>query len=431
MYVRLYLLAVPLCLGAEPVRLVETLPSSAQVHVKCQVSIEGALNLPGENGKPGKRLATSGTSKIEYDERILKETDNKQVERTIRSYARLDFARKLGAEDQQASLRPEVNRLVILRHRQYEVPFCPSGPLTLEEIELVRTDVFTPALRGLLPEQAVGLGQRWRADLEAVRELTDLDRIDDGGLVCSLDDVSRLLGRRVAKVAFTGTVRGIDKDGNVEHRLDGSLYFDLDSNHISYVTLKGTRLIPGANGQAAGQSDGVFTLTRELRSPSVALSDATLRALVLEPNDDNTRILFDNAALGLRLLYPHHWHIEGTNPRQVGLNDGRGTGLLLVVDPGPPAKGAVERFHQAVQNGLKQQKVQLRRVGNPELLQPGLAVFTIDAIQGGKDVTMVYFVLQQPAATATVTATLLPSNLAELRRDVERIVRSVQLSAAK
>src|SRR5581483_10829452 len=135
-----------------------------------RVQINGALPLPAEKGKPAGNLAVTGTSKVDYDERILARNKLQQVERTIRSYQRLDFARQLGEEEQQSSLRPEARRLVILRHKQYEVPFCPSGPLTWGEIELIRTDVFTPALLGLLPSQAVRPGDTWTAAAEAVQE---------------------------------------------------------------------------------------------------------------------------------------------------------------------------------------------------------------------------------------------------------------------
>src|SRR5206468_1886881 len=120
----------------------------------CQVEITGTLTLPaGKDAKPT-LLKVAGKSTIKYDERILKVAAGK-VERTVRYYRQLEFERKVGDEEQRSKLRAEASRLVILRHNQYEVPFCPHGPLMASEIELVRTDVFSPALAGLFPDKAV------------------------------------------------------------------------------------------------------------------------------------------------------------------------------------------------------------------------------------------------------------------------------------
>jgi hypothetical protein len=412
----------------ESIRLVESFPSGAQYQVSCRVKIAGSLAVPAEKGQPPKILRVTGDSAIEYDERILKE-NARRVERTIRFYRRLDVKRALGSEEQQSSLRPAVHRLVILRHKQYEVPFSPAGPLTWGEIDLVRTDVFTPALQGLLPSQAVRLGDSWRADPEAVQELTDLEEIKEGSLTCRLEKVTTFAGRRLAYVSFQGRVGGIGEDGKAVHDLEGTLYFDLEARYLAYLDVKGTHHLPGPEGQQGGKIDGRFTLTREPIPLSLALSDDALRGLVLEPNEENTQLLFDNPALGVRFLYPRNWHVAGTNPRQLGLDEKEGSGLLLVIDPGAPAPSAVQQFYQAQAKGLTAQKAEIRRIGTLQSLQPGLTTFTIEAVIAKKAVTMQYYVIQQPAGTVTLSATL--QARAGVARDVERIARSVQISAPR
>src|SRR5687767_5413383 len=149
------LLALPmpvLAQGGDAVRLSETFAKDSQYYVACQVEITGTLTIPGKEKQASPQsLKIAGKSAIKYDERILQVGADRRVERTVRQYRQLEFERKVGDDDQQSKLRPEAHRLVILRHNQYEVPFCPAGPLTWGEIELVRTDVFVPALQGLLP----------------------------------------------------------------------------------------------------------------------------------------------------------------------------------------------------------------------------------------------------------------------------------------
>src|SRR5437763_14656166 len=146
-------------------RMSEPFAPGYQYHVSCRVNITGTLHAADAEGIPGKskELAITGSSSIEFDERVLAEKD-KRVDKTIRVYGKMDFERKVGLQHQQSSLRPAVRRMVILRHNQFEVPFSPDGPLTWAEIDLVRTDVFTPALAGLLAAEAVKPGDRWQAD---------------------------------------------------------------------------------------------------------------------------------------------------------------------------------------------------------------------------------------------------------------------------
>src|SRR5437016_2731584 len=163
----------------DTVRLIELFPPDYQYRVSCRVAIEGTLKLPPGKDQPAQTLKITGKSAIDYHERVLSATSGK-VDKTVRKVHQMDFTRNVGGQDQESKLRGEVNLLVIQRLQNLEVPFSPQGALTLGEIELVRTDVFTPALAGLLPKAPVRAGDAWTADVEAVKELTDLETIDKG-----------------------------------------------------------------------------------------------------------------------------------------------------------------------------------------------------------------------------------------------------------
>ena len=342
---------------------------------------------------------------------------------------RLEFERKVAEQQQQNALRPAVRRLVILRHKQLEVPFSPDGPLTWGEIDLVRTDVFTPALAGLLPGRAVQAGDRWNATLVAVQELTDLERIDEGSLVCKLVQFTTLANRRHARVEFSGTVRGLGEDGLNRQQLDGTVMFDLESNHISYLSMRGVQSLLDRDGKASGQVEGTFVLTRQLGS-SRALADESLRALALEPNDDNTLLLFDDPDLGVRLLYPRRWRVAGVRGRQVALDEDRGSGLLLTLEPLARVPNGPQ-FLQESRAWLVQQKAAVLRADGPRTLQgppQGLENFSLDVDASRQRFLMDYYVIRQAAGGATLAARLLPADQANLQRDVLRIARSVQIT---
>jgi hypothetical protein len=425
----LHAVAVPLR-AQSAVWLREPFPAGYQYRVSSRVELSGSLTLPVEKGQTvAKKVSVTGNSAIDYDERILTHDQVGQVKKTIRQYLRLDFERKVADQLQQNALRPTVRRLVILRHKQLEVPFSPDGPLTWGEIDLVRTDVFTPALAGLLPDRAVQPGDRWNATPTAVQELTDLERIDEGGLVCKLVEFTTLAKRRHARVQFSGSVRGLGEDGLNRQQLDGSLLFDLESNHISYLSMRGIQALLDRDGKVSGQVEGTFVLTRQLGS-SRDLGDERLRAVNLEPNDDNTLLLFDDPDLGVRLLYPRRWRVAGVRGRQVALDEDRGSGLLLTLEPlarvptGP-------QFFQESRAWLVQQKATVLRADGSRTLQGpphSLENFSLDVDASRQRFLMDYFVIRQAAGGATLAARLLPADQANLQRDVLRIARSVQIT---
>src|SRR5205823_7097375 len=128
--------------------------------VSSRVDLSGQLTLPPEDG-PGKpqTVEVRGRGAIEYDERVLDPgAGDRPAPKALRLYRRVELERTVGGQADEATLRPSVRRLVVLRHGHREVPFSPDGPLTWAEIHLVSTDVYTPALAALLPDRPVAPG---------------------------------------------------------------------------------------------------------------------------------------------------------------------------------------------------------------------------------------------------------------------------------
>src|SRR5439155_13817583 len=253
-----------------PIRLKEVVTPGAAYHVSTHVDLGGELTVPPEEGqKTPSKVSLVGRSFIEYDERVLDTgTPDRPGPRTLRIYRRVDLDRTVGDKPQDVTIRPAVRRMVILRTGHREVPFSPDGPLTWSEIDLVRTDVFTPALIGLLPERAVAPGDRWPAAAAAVEELTDLEKIEEGSLECRFDEITSLAGRRLARVRLVGSVRGVNEDGPNRQQFDGYYYFDLTSNPLPYLSLEATHFLLDKDGRKAGQVNGRLVLMRDVMGPS-------------------------------------------------------------------------------------------------------------------------------------------------------------------
>jgi hypothetical protein len=409
----------------EAVRIQERFPAGYVHHVRALADLSGSLTLPAAKGKPAaKPITIRGDSALEYDERILTLNAKSEVTKTIRLYKRMDFRRKVADQPQETSLRPAVRRLVVLRHKHMEVPFSPDGPLTWGEIDQVRTDVFTPALVGLMPDRAVRVGERWRATTSAVQELTDLERIEEGSLECRLEKVETVAGKRQARVGFSGTVRGTNEDGPSRQRLQGHYTFDLASNYLSYLQIQGTHSLLDKDGAEVGRIEGRFALMRQVKPRVAGLTDAALKGVALEPNADNTLLLYDNPELGVRLLYPRRWRVAGVRGRQLTLDGADGSGLMLTLDPLARAPTGVSLLAES-REFLEKQKARIVTVSPSQRLAAGLEHCALEVEMGGQKFWMDYFVARQANGGATIAARLPPRDLAALRQEVERIARSL------
>jgi hypothetical protein len=415
----------------EPLRLQEQFLPGNQYHVSSKLSGAGTLSLPSDKDNPkGRSLEMTGDSAIDYDERIM-DPGKEDLQKTVRIYRRLEVQRTTGTERMQSALRPEVRRLVVTRASSLKNGFSPDGPLTYQEIELLRTDVFTPALTGLLPTNPVRPGDAWKATAEAEQELTDIEKLEGGSFDCKFESIVTLAGSRQARVSFTGSVRGVDENGPCRHSVDGFFYFDLGSNHLSYLTMRGTHYLLDKDGKEAGKIEGTFTLSRRLDNRSADLTDTALKGITLEPNDDNTLLLFDNAELGVRFLYSRRWHVNGVQGPQVTLDEARGTGngLLLTVQPLKNIP-APEQFQAESERFIIEQKGKILGTQKPRSVagKDSVQQFALEAEIGGQHVLLDYYVIRQADGGATIAARIMPAAVSSLRPEVERIAKSMAIT---
>jgi hypothetical protein len=414
----------------EAVRLQERFVPGYVYNVRARVDLSGALTPPAKGKAAPKAISIRGDSAIEYSERILTLNDKGDVAKTIRLYKRMDFRRTVAAAPQETSLRPAVRRLVLLRGKRGAVPFSPDGPLLWGEIDQVRTDVFTPALVGLMPDRPVRVGERWSATQAAVKELTALESVE-GKLECKLEKVEVVSGRRLARVGLNGTVRGVNEDGPSRHSLRGHYTFDLASNHLGYLLIQGTQVLLGKEDKEVGRLEGRFVLMRQANPRVAELADGALKGVALAPSADNTLLLYDNPDLGVRFLYPRRWAVAGVRGRQLTLDGADGSGVMMTLDPlarVPTGAGFLDESRKY----LEKAKARIVKVSPPRSLTARLEHFAIETEMGGQKVWMDYFVVRQAKGGATLAASLVTrssaGDLANLRAEVERIARSIVIT---
>jgi hypothetical protein len=422
----LFLLSVSRATADEQVRLQETFVAGQQFRVYSRMKGASTLLLPPEkDAKSPQSLTKEDESAIDYVERVLENDGDGLPNRMLRVYDRIDFRRTVGREEMKNTVRDSVRRLVVKRDKHFKVPFSPDGPLLLSEIELVRVDVFTPSLRGLLPADPVKPGDTWKASEAAVRELTDLAEFT-GGLECKLLETKTENGRRVAIVTVAGTVRGVGEDGPTRHELDGHYSFDLESNYLRYLSLRGKQFLLDKEGKDAGRMEGTQTITREFIKDSPKLSDDVVRAVKLTDDGDNTLLLYDNEEIGVKFLYPRRWRVHSEQGRQVMIDADGGNGILLTPlnikqVPSPT------QYSREIQDFLRGQDGKLLGSTPARRVQtnPDVEYFGFEAEMKGERLILDYYIARHGGAGATLAARLTAQDARDLRPEIERIARSL------
>ena len=414
----------------DTVRLAEKFDANEPYRVELKVSASGKITAPIGPEKQLVTVAMTGSGTTVYDEHILPPDDSK-ADRVIRVYRDVEFRRTIGDRDQKADIRPNVRRMIVLRSEKgKKAPFSPDGPLAWGEIDVVSKDVFSPTLiPGLLPVKPVRPGDTWTVSPAAVADLTDLDPVDEGTIGATFVSLVTLEGRRYAKLTIAGTVKGSTEDGPTRQKLDGTAYFDLEVDRLSYLNLKGVQEMLGPDGKVLGRIDGTFVMERRSAGKVAELAPDALRGVDLKPTPENSLLLYENPDLGVKFLYPRRWRVGIVQGRQVALEEPQGGGLLLTVEP-PSGLPTAAQFQKETQDFLRQQKWTFSVADAPKRVaeRPGwVDRFGFDAELKAK-VRMEYAVVTFAEGGATVAARLPAAAKGELTPDFERIVRSVQLT---
>ncbi len=415
---------------AQEIAIAEPFKPGHTTKVEVQVKLTGKLALPStEKGKPAQLVPVVGQSKLTYEERLLQ--PDADTTKTVRAYRAVEFERTVGEAKQDAGIRPSIRRMVVIRDGARKAPFSPDGPLTWGEIDVVRTDVFCPALiPGLLPPGAVKPGQSWKASAAAVAELTDMEKVEEGAVTVEFVGIAKLNGKQLARLKISGTVRGVNEDGPNRQKLDGTAYFDLDAGLLTYLSVRGTHELLDGKGQTAGVIEGQFVMTRSpVAKMPPDLSDAALRDLELKPNAENTLLLYDNPDLGVRFLYPRGWRVGVVQGKQLTLDHARGAGILFTIEPAAKVPSADEYLKETL-GVLEKQKATITATDKPQRLRSEpvqLDRFALDATIGANKLRLEYAILKQTDGGVTIAATL-PADEADLRPEVARIVRSLSVT---
>ena len=414
----------------ETVKLVERFDPSKPYHVELRTNLSGRLGLLAPVGQTPNPVAVTGASTLIYDERPLAADDDK-TNKAIRIYRTVDIQRNIGDREQKAEIRPDVRRMIVLRSEKgKKAPFSPDSSLMWNEIDVVRTDIYSPALvPGILPGKEVKPGDKWAASFAAVVELTEIDTLDEGGLTVELVSIVTVANRKVARLSIAGTVKGANEDGPNRQKLEGTAYFDLEADRLTYLKLTGVHELLTQKGEVSGRLEGTFTLSRQAATKWTELNDESLRGIDLKPTAENSLLLYDNPDLGIHFLYPRRWRVGVVQGKQVTLDEPQGGGILLTVVPVARVQTG-EQYRKEVQTYLLGQKAKVTALGDVRLVSEKpvrLERFSLDAELVSGKVRLEYAVASTADGGVTVAARLPATEAADLQADVDRVLKNLSV----
>jgi hypothetical protein len=292
---------------AQTYSLAETLQLGDCFHFRLVMTIKGEIHVT-KNGKPD-TLPLAATARHGFSERVLALDAKGLPQKAARSYESANAVIAVGKDRSERTLRPERRLQVAYRSQDQSLIYCPTGPLTREELALTSEHFDTLALSGLLPGKAVAVGDTWKIAEAVTQELCGFEGITAQDLTCKLEEVKD----KVARVSVKGTATGIDLGALTKLTIDAAYRFDLGQHRL--VSLEWKQKDQRDQGPASPDTtvESTTTLLREAISEPSTLSDVALVSVPdgLEPQASLTQLYYVDPKNRFDLAYAREWQTVG------------------------------------------------------------------------------------------------------------------------
>jgi len=263
------------------------------------------------------------TAPFQYEERVLDfQTGDKPVLKSIREYSQAKALMELGQEPQTPALDSKHKFVVCHIDKKRASLFSPQGPLKSEQLLLIEEiPGNTLCLDLLLPPKPVKIGDSWNIPNSAVLPFLNVDGIAQQTLEATLLSVADDL----AMVQIVGDSQGAYLGTYSEMVINAKYQFDMRVGRINWVgmLLEEKRsvghVVPGVDVKARLQVQ-----ISPLDAPT-NLTDETIKALNLNPNEGVLRLRYENAKGPWRFHHPRSWYMIEDQPTKT---------LLRMLDKG-------------------------------------------------------------------------------------------------
>ncbi|QDU59236.1 hypothetical protein Pan216_00630 [Planctomycetes bacterium Pan216] len=395
--------------------------------VRSRSTLKGTLSLPPtKEGDAPRRLEVNGTATVRYRERPLEVNDQGRIDRVLRLYDGVKYERTVGDQQQEAGLRDDVKRVVLVRRNGRDIPYSPDAPLSWTEIDLLQTHVLVPVLERFLPKGSFAKGSTWDVPKEAVLELTGLDALESGTLHCTHHGVIDLSGRALEQIGFEGTLLGKTEDGQVRDLIRGGVYLDEKTRRLQSIRALGTRQLLDRDRKVVGELEVDYGLILTPLEDDPELTDKVVAAIP-GPTDELTALLYEHPGLGGRVLHPRHWLLTSAVDRQMTF-ESHGNALVIHWEKdGETPSG--KQYREDILKHLADTNVKVTAstpVSKSTAKSGELETFRIDAVEKGTPTVLAYGVLRSGKRGVTLAGRFRAEDASRLGGDLLAFARGIE-----
>ncbi len=258
----------------------------------------------------------SVAAKLSYDEKRLNSAAQNTSPGTplaVRYYDAAEAVIKVGETGRSPRLSDDKRLIVLELGKQRPVSFCPDGPLTRAQLDLIDVVGDSYSINRLLPKHPVAEGESWANDASVMGPLLTFDTV----AACEVQSVLDEFNANYAKVRLAGDVQGTADGAATEHEVRGVYLFDRKLRRITRLNLaiREKRSIggatPGIDAVAKVQIkidpvEKSSHLTDQLIAKSTTASRTPLRD-----------VLFESPTMGFRIMHDRQWYVTAERRESV------------------------------------------------------------------------------------------------------------------
>jgi len=347
------LFAAPV-MAADKVELAEASTDQRAYRVTVRMELDGHVQTAIGDAK-AIAMKLSGAAELAYHERRLPTLGREAAGfRGLRFYDQAGLTSQVADRKTESTLRNEMRQIVAEGQTEGLRLYCPNGPLTYEEIELLRPPVDSLAAVALLPTDRVEIGEKWQTPRWAIQFLTALEAVEKATLESTLESVEN----EIAKVALKGEAAGGILGAASQVKLTGHYLFDLKRQCLIELELNQTENRAVGAASPGLQVTAKATLKREPVGDLEGLNDAAIAKIPREPDPGMLILLLNSAEWGARIYHDRQWNLFHQSPTVSVLRLMEKGSLVAQcnvspIGPAPPGKHISEKqFQQEAQKAI-------------------------------------------------------------------------------
>jgi hypothetical protein len=264
------------------------------------------------------RLPMSVAAKLQYNERSLAQKGSVGAANKLlaaRYYERAEAVIKVEETGRTPSLADDRRLILVQDDADRHILYCPDGPLTREQLDLIDVVGDSLVLDQLLPAGAVAKDESWAHDATVMGPLLTLDSV----AVCEVKSVLEGYNDSFAKIRLEGTVHGMAEGAATELEVRAVYLFDRKSRRVTRLNLavRERRSIGGATPgleAVAKMQISVAPLQHSTHLHEEAIGRATAAARTAT-ND----LVYESRPIGLRFMHDRQWFITSDQRESVTL----------------------------------------------------------------------------------------------------------------